>query len=153
MKCTSQVRGKYTRFGNWSSSNSSQLDEAGSRLFTTYCATMKEYLFSYGTLQKNKVQLALFGRILQGYTDTLPGYKTVSIEIKDEAFLAKGEEKFQQNLVISHDTNDAVKGTVFELTREELLHADKYEPDNYKRIKVDLQSGKKAWIYSAVICC
>jgi hypothetical protein len=27
---------------------------------------MKEYLFSYGTLQKEKVQLDLFGRILKG---------------------------------------------------------------------------------------
>jgi len=112
---------------------------------------MKEYLFSYGTLQKDKVQLALFGRILQGNTDTLKGYKTVSIEIKDNAFLAKGEEKLQQNIVISKDINDAVKGTVFELTGEELLHADKYEPDNYKRTQVVLQSGKKAWIYLAVV--
>ena len=112
---------------------------------------MKEYLFSYGTLQKDKVQLALFGRILQGWTDTLRGYKVVSIEIKDKAFLSKGEGNLQQTLVISHNNNDAIKGTVFEITEEELLYADKYEPDNYKRRKVMLQSGKEAWIYTAVV--
>jgi len=96
---------------------------------------MKEYLFSYGTLQKEKVQVALFGRILHGWTDTLRGYKVVFIEIKDKAFLERGEENFQQTLVISDDNNDGVKGTVFEITEKELLHADKYEPDNYQRKK------------------
>ena len=42
---------------------------------------------------------------------------------------------------------------VFEITVEELLHADKYEPANYKRIKVKLESGKEAWIYVAVDPC
>ena len=112
---------------------------------------MKEYLFSYGTLQKDKVQLVLFGRILHGWTDVLSGYRLASIEIKDKAFLAKDEEKLQQTLITSHDNNDIVKGTVFELTKEELLHADKYEPGNYKRKKVMLQSGKEAWIYAAVV--
>ena len=112
---------------------------------------MKEYLFSYGTLQKDKIQLTLFGRILQGWTDTLRGYRVVSIEIKDKAFLAKGEENLQQTLIISQDNNDTVKGTVFEITEAELLHADKYEPENYIRSKVMLQSGKEAWIYTAVV--
>ena len=111
---------------------------------------MKEYLFSYGTLQKQEVQRDLFGRILQGETDILGGYKISSIEIKDETFLSKGEEKCQQTLVISKDKNDQVKGTVFEITEEELHLADKYEPDNYTRIKIDLESGKEAWIYVAV---
>jgi len=62
---------------------------------------MREYLFSYGTLQKDKIQLALFGRILQGWNDMLRGYKMISIEIKDNAFLAKGEENLQQTLIFA----------------------------------------------------
>ena len=112
---------------------------------------MREYLFSYGTLQKDKIQLALFGRILQGWTDILRGYKLVSIEIKDKVFLEKGEQNLQQTLVISNDNNDGVKGTVFEITENELLQADQYEPNNYKRSRVILQSGKEAWIYTAVV--
>ena len=110
---------------------------------------MKEYLFSYGTLQKEKVQVELFGRILQGSGDMLRGYKAAAIEIRDESFLSKGEQKNQQTAIISKDKNDSIKGTVFEITEEELFAADKYEPDGYKRIKVVLESGKEAWIYVA----
>ena len=108
---------------------------------------MKENLFSYGTLQKEKVQLELFGRLLNGAKDILGGYKLSPVEIKDASFLAKGEDKYQLTLVPSK--GDAIEGMVFEISAEELLLADKYEPENYKRIKVALESGKKAWIYVA----
>ena len=111
---------------------------------------MKEYLFSYGTLQKEKVQMELFGRILQGTADILRGYKASAIEITDESFLSKGEQKNQQTAIFSKDKNDMIRGTAFEITEEELLLADKYEPDGYKRIKVALESGKEAWIYVSV---
>lgn len=93
--------------------------------------------------------MELFGRTLQGLADLLRGYKTATIEIRDESFLSKGEEKYQQTLIATTDKNDIIKGTVLEITAEELLLADTYEPDNYKRIKVVLDSGKEAWIYIA----
>lgn len=108
---------------------------------------MKENLFSYGTLQKGEIQLKLFGRLLDGAKDILIGYKLSTIEIKDESFLAKGEDKNQLTLLSSK--TDVVEGTVFEISVEELLLADKYEPENYKRVKVALESGKDAWIYLA----
>lgn len=111
---------------------------------------MTECLFSYGTLQKDKTQLDLFGRLLKGHKDVLKGYKLSPIEIKDEKFLAKGEEKIQLTVIATNNHNDGIEGTALELTKEDLLFADKYEPDNYKRIKVILQSGKKAWIYVAI---
>lgn len=111
---------------------------------------MSNYLFSYGTLQKEEVQLKLFGRIFKGSADKLQGYKTAAIEITDEAFLSKGEQKNQLTAIISHHKNDTIEGTAFEVTEQELLLADKYEPDGYKRIKVALTSGKEAWIYLAV---
>jgi gamma-glutamylcyclotransferase (GGCT)/AIG2-like uncharacterized protein YtfP len=110
---------------------------------------MTEYLFSYGTLQKEKVQRALFGRLLQGRGDVLRGYRIATIEIKDQAFLATGEQANQLTALPSTYANDSIKGTVLELTEEELLAADKYEPDVYKRIRVTLASGKEAWLYSA----
>ena len=111
---------------------------------------MKERLFSYGTLQKNKTQLALFGRLLKGSRDVLKGYKLSPVEIQDEKFLAKGEEKFQLTVIATNNDNDSIEGTALELSEDELLSADKYEPDNYKRVKVILQSGKEAWIYAAI---
>ena len=107
-------------------------------------------LFSYGTLQKQKVQLELFGRIVQGTNDLLKGYKTVEIEIKDEAVLAKSEQKYHLIAVPSNGKNDFIKGTVLELTEQELKMADGYETEDYKRISVVLDSGRESWVYVAV---
>ncbi len=110
---------------------------------------MKENLFSYGTLQRSDVQLKLFGRLLSGSKDILKGYKLVSIEITDAVFLAKGDGEHQQTAIQSRDETDFIEGTAFEISTEELLSADEYEPGNYQRIAVSLQSGKKAWFYVA----
>ena len=111
---------------------------------------MNDFIFSYGTLQKEKTQLELFGRVLKSSSDILSGYKITTIEIKDKSFLSKGEQKQQQTLIISKTKNDKIQGTVLELTKEELLTADKYEPDNYKRVRVVLDSGKQAWVYIVI---
>ena len=111
---------------------------------------MSEYLFSYGTLQKEAVQLQLFGRKLVGVKDILQGYSICEIEIFDRSFLSKGEERYQETLVHTKDSTGAVVGTVFELTEEELMKADSYEPDNYKRVLIILASGKQAWVYMVV---
>ncbi len=110
---------------------------------------MKENLFSYGTLQKDRVQLDLFGRLLNGTKDTLKGYKLSTIEIKDESVLSKSEQQIHLIAVPSNDKNDRIEGVVLELTGEELLIADQYETEDYKRVKVELESGKKAWVYIA----
>ena len=45
--------------------------------------TIPEYLFSYGTLQLEAVQMATFGRLLAGTHDALPRFEAASIEIDD----------------------------------------------------------------------
>ncbi len=91
--------------------------------------------------------MELFGRLLTGTKDILTGFKLAPIEIKDKSFLAKGENKSQLTLIPSKD--GVTEGTIFEISEAELFLADKYEPENYKRIKVALQSGKEAWTYIA----
>lgn len=110
---------------------------------------MNEFLFSYGTLQRDEVQLELFGRLLNGTSDLLRGYRTASVEMADKVFLAKGENRQQLTLVASD--GDVVEGTVFKISEEELLKADAYEPIGYSRVKVELESGKQAWVYMARI--
>lgn len=110
---------------------------------------MQVYLFSYGTLQKETVQLRLFKRILRGMKDVLPGYKAVSVDSRDEAYLAKGEQRYRQTAFASANENDEIEGIVFEITNEELAVSDDYEPEGYTRIKVKLKSGKDAWLYVA----
>ena len=104
-----------------------------------------EYIFSYGTLQKSEVQLRLFGRPLRGWEDTLEGFKTSDIEIDDERFLAGGGGRRQLTAVAS--SGDAISGMVFEIPSSELALTDRYEPNNYERIAVTLNSGKQAWLY------
>lgn len=110
---------------------------------------MTNYLFSYGTLQLSKVQLESFGRLLKGNPDTLPGYRLSSLEITDELVLAKSGQKYHPIAIPSLNEKDEIKGTVFEVSEEEILMADKYEVDDYKRISVVLSSGKEAWVYIA----
>ena len=46
------------------------------------------WLFSYGTLRQLNVQMALFGRALEGRADVLPGYVMSPLEITDAAVIA-----------------------------------------------------------------
>lgn len=106
-----------------------------------------ENLFSYGTLQFKQVQLELFGRTLKMEPDVLVGYKKEKIKIKVESVVnLSGEE---EHVIISYTGNDSdvIEGVVLSVTQDELEQADDYETDDYKRIKVILQSGKSAWVY------
>jgi len=47
-----------------------------------------EFLFSYGTLQLEAVQLATFGRRLVGTSDALPGFEQSMFEIEDKDVVA-----------------------------------------------------------------
>ncbi|CZG06821.1 Uncharacterised protein [Legionella pneumophila] len=49
--------------------------------------TYTEKLFSYGTLRYEKVQIANFGRKMQGQEDVLQGFKLTTIEIKTQPLL------------------------------------------------------------------
>ena len=108
---------------------------------------MTEYLFSYGTLQQAETQLELFGRRLVGHKDILKGYKTSEIELDEEGFVGFSEQAKYLIASASSDENDAIEGMALEVTECELLVADEYEPEEYKRLQVKLGSGKLAWIY------
>jgi gamma-glutamylcyclotransferase (GGCT)/AIG2-like uncharacterized protein YtfP len=110
---------------------------------------MNEYLFSYGTLQKDKVQLETFGRLLKGKKDALQGYKLSTVKIEDKDVLAKSEQEIHLIAMPSEDATDSIDGIVFEITHEELLAADGYETGAYKRVKSQFVSGREAWIYIA----
>lgn len=108
-----------------------------------------EWLFSYGTLQQAGVQLSTFGRLLEGRPDSLPGFRQTMVKITDPDVLAKSGKDFHPIVAPSGDPADAVSGTVFQVTAEELARADRYEVDDYRRVAVTLASGLKAWVYVA----
>src|ERR1700744_1290429 len=108
-----------------------------------------EWLFSYGTLQQEGVQLSTFGRLLEGRPDALPGFRQTMVRITDPDVLAKSGKEFHPIVTPSEDPADAIDGTVFQVSAEELAQADIYEVDDYKRVAVTLRSGLQAWVYVA----
>lgn len=86
---------------------------------------------------------------MKGEKDVLRGYKISAIEITDIDFLEKGGDQHQNIAINTNDQDDRIEGTVFEVSEAELVLADKYEPFDYKRVLVVLESGKSAWIYAA----
>jgi tetratricopeptide (TPR) repeat protein len=96
-------------------------------------------LFSYGTLQQDDVQQSTFGRSLQGETDALQRYETGTVTIDGVQY---ANAKFNGN------ADSRIAGMVFEVTEAELARADAYEgPSDYRRLIVELASGKQAWVY------
>ena len=106
-----------------------------------------EFLFSYGTLQLEAVQLATFGRRLSGERDVLPGFAEATVEIEDEATVLLSGKKHHSIVRFTGGASDTIAGTVFALTPEEIRSADKYEVAAYRRVSVVLGSGKRAWVY------
>lgn len=108
------------------------------------------WLFSYGTLQQKNVQLANFGRELDGNKDTLCGYQVGEISITDERVLRESGKDIHPILRYTGNDNDQVEGMAFRISKAELLRADDYEVDDYVRREATLRSGKRCWIYAAV---
>lgn len=104
-------------------------------------------LFSYGTLQLERVQIETYGRKLTGSQDSLSNFKVEQIKITDQSVLAKSNQLYHPIAVPSDNPNDRIEGVIFELTEQELLETDNYEVSDYKRVFKTFDSGTKAWIY------
>ena len=106
------------------------------------------FLFSYGTLQDKRVQIANFGRELAGREDALSGYVRRFRAIENPNAAASDGRSHHDNAEPSSDPMDVVSGMVFEVTEQELAVADKYEAAvGYHRVSVTLRTGIQAWIY------
>ena len=105
------------------------------------------YLFSYGTLQQEEVQISTFGRKLTGAPDSLVGFVLADIKIQDSEVIATSGKEFHPIARRTGGFNHRVPGTVFEVSEEELANADRYEVSDYTRVETVLASGKSAWVY------
>ena len=106
-----------------------------------------EFLFSYGTLQLEAVQMATFGRQLAGTSDALRGFELVLLEIDDPTVVAISGTAHHTMATFTGRASDVVSGTVFAVTPDDIQNADKYEVAAVKRVAVVLQSGVRAWAY------
>src|SRR5574338_1721263 len=94
------------------------------------------FLFSYGTLQHEDVQIATFGRRLNGRSDELSGFKKSIVG------------GAHANLTFTGHHLDRVDGSLFEVGDEDLARADAFEQQfDYRREEVTLASGQRAWVY------
>ena len=94
--------------------------------------TKMPLLFSYGTLQQSNVQLAIFGRELSGTPDSLVGYEQSLLPIDNPEVVRTSAKTHHPIVKYIGDANARVSGTVFEITTQELEHADRYEVSAYK---------------------
>jgi hypothetical protein len=106
-----------------------------------------EFLFSYGTLQLEAVQMATFGRQLSGTSDALREFELVSLKIEDQGVVALSGKTNHTMARFTGGASDVVPGTAFTVTSDEIHSADRYEVTAYKRVLVTLESGIRAWVY------
>jgi gamma-glutamylcyclotransferase (GGCT)/AIG2-like uncharacterized protein YtfP len=104
------------------------------------------WLFSYGTLRQREVQLATFGRELEGEADALEGYVLSTVLIRDPDVISTSG--LAEHLILKPG-DGVIAGVVFEITAAELAQADAYETADYKRVEVTLASGRRALVYVA----
>lgn len=108
---------------------------------------MTQLLFSYGTLQQRDVQLATFGRALEGSADQLRGFHESMVQIESPEVVKTSGKSHHPIVKQTGIMENRVAGTVFEVTDDELAHADRYEVSDYKRVSALLSSGRTAWVY------
>jgi gamma-glutamylcyclotransferase (GGCT)/AIG2-like uncharacterized protein YtfP len=106
-------------------------------------------LFSYGTLQQENVQLAIFHRRLAGSPDSLIGFRRTMFEITDPEVVRTSGKTHHPMATHTGLAEDRIEGTVLEISEDELRQADRYETDPaYRRVSARLLSGRIAWVYA-----
>ncbi len=106
------------------------------------------WIFSYGTLRQSEVQRGIFGRVLEGEQDALPGHVTRLQKVSDPHVIALSGSDEHPALVETDNAGDEVAGMALAVDEAELALADAYEtPSHYQRIPVRLKSGRDAFVY------
>lgn len=104
-------------------------------------------LFSYGTLQQPEVQLANYGRLIDGDADALLGYELAPLLIEDPQVVAVSGKAIHMIATRCADPTARIMGTVLFLTEAELEATDAYEDKPYTRVETRLESGRTAFVY------
>ena len=105
-------------------------------------------VFSYGSLQEERVQISTFGRRLGGQRDELIGFEASSVPIEDPRVAAAIGKTHHANVTFNGSDESRVPGMVFEVSDAELAQVDAFEATfSYERVLAILRSGKHAWVY------
>ena len=105
-------------------------------------------LFSYGTLQQERVQLSTLGRLLNGERDELLRFEQSLVRIEDPQVVATTGTAHHANVTFNGNDESRVPGMVFEITDAELASVDEYEAGFlYRRVPAVLTSHRQTWVY------
>jgi hypothetical protein len=92
------------------------------------------------------VQLATFGRELNGSPDSLMEFALSMLEITEPKVIATSGARHHPVLRRTGTDHDEVPGMVFDITAAELLAADAYEVDDYERVQVRSKRGRDVFV-------
>ena len=104
-------------------------------------------IFSYGTLQLPQVQIATYGRLLDGSPDTLLGYRLEPLAISDTNVIRISGKAVHTIARHTGEPHHHIDGMVYMITEAELAATDLYEVDVYGRVAETLVSGREALLY------
>ena len=93
--------------------------------------------------------MATYGRLLEGETDALVGYRLGQLIIDDPSVVEVSGKAVHTIARATGNPADRISGTVFELSDAELHSTDAYETKAYSRIEVTLESSRRAFAYVA----
>ncbi|WP_394278632.1 gamma-glutamylcyclotransferase family protein [Microbacterium sp.] len=106
-----------------------------------------ERLFVYGALLDRDLQLDTFGRVPDSAPALLPGYASHLTGIPDARFSDRESPTVQNVVRRTDDPRDKVVGEVLALDLFELEAADEVQLSTFRRTRVALADGEKAWVY------
>ena len=96
-----------------------------------------EIIVSYGTLRDSAVQKEVIGRTVMTEQDFLKGFRKSKIELHGKTY----------PILINDSKGEIIEVSILVVTPDELKKIDEYETNAYRRTKIILESGKKAWVY------
>ena len=82
-----------------------------------------EFLFSYGTLQLEAVQMATFGRHMDGTPDAMCGFELAELKIEDPAVIEISGKAYHTMAKFTGRVTDVIAGMVFAVSLDEIQYA------------------------------
>ncbi|MCC4906688.1 gamma-glutamylcyclotransferase family protein [Microbacterium sp. cx-59] len=106
-----------------------------------------QLLFAYGTLLRPTTQLDVFGRLVHADDDILPGYALRYCDGEDPRAADPTAHTVLPLLRPTGSELDKVPGQLLHLSPDELDAADEFQVPLYRRARVTVASGRRAWLY------
>ena len=96
------------------------------------------YIFSYGTLGDEPIQVEIFGERIEPKPDSIQNF--VVRDLIEESGIYP---------IAYHKKGQELRGNLLRVNAQQLENADEYEGPSYVRSLIDTKGGFQAWLYHA----